>query len=363
MGLFEFFALAVQAVFRESSLTEVVLFATVMLFVVAAAYTARRSGVFFLALDGVLVVSACFSYLFAQLITHAVGKVGLASMLGGVLGGVAAGLVFTALTGWLIVEAGTNDIVVGIVANVAARQFSVLLVGMAQRNLAGVAGTLLPALHLGSLEKIPVLGAMLGNANVMSWLAILAPFGVFFLLNRTNMGLVLRAAQENPSALVGAGVSLPHTRMLGLLLAGGFAGLAGVACAMGALPARVQTTVPQGFGYLALVLVVAAGGRLAKSCLFALVFSVLGALPAMLDQLPVPTQLLRGVIYLAALVLLLLHAYRSHHRIQRREKAQRKKRAERKQHDKEPHTQKRVKPARRKKQEGRGGPVETESEA
>ncbi|MCI6640908.1 MAG: hypothetical protein MSH10_09110 [Pygmaiobacter massiliensis] len=347
MGLFEFVKTLVATLVSASGLTEFSLYATILLLAVGAAYLSRRGGMFFLGLDGVLVSAACGAYLASLYTTAHTGDAsGFDSMAAGVLGGLVAGLICTAVQAWFVVKVGSNDVLMGLTINLLVRQLGVVAIRLAHQHYQA-GRTLLPVLHLGNLAQLPVIGPMFGDANLMTWLSLASPFVVYFLANRTRVGLCMRAAQENPLALEGAGVHLSVIRTQAMLWAGVFASLAGIACAMGAMPVRVQTMVPQGFGYLALLLVFAAGGRLGKSCIFALLFSALGALPQAMSHMPLAASLLRCAVYLAAFLLLILHIYRHHHRVHKRVKAQKRTRAQRKQEEAVP--RKKAGASRRKK--------------
>lgn len=322
MGMVELLTLTVRSVFSKSGLTEFSLFFTVLILAVCAAYVARRSGVFLLAVDGALVCAASGAYFFAQFATAHLGEAGFVSMLAGVLGGLLGGSLCMLLTSWLIITAKGSDILVGVVINLAARQTSVVLMKLTQLRYAAER-TLLPALHLGALEELPFIGPVFGNANLMTWLALVAPFAAYYLVNNTGFGLCLHAAEENPHALVGAGVELSRIQMLGMLAAGVFASLAGIACSMGAMPLRVRTIVPQGFGYLALVIVFAASGRLRKSCLYAVVLSLLGAMPQAMAGVPLSSSLVRCIVFVAAFLLILLQMTSSRRQMKRKVRAQR----------------------------------------
>lgn len=306
-----------ETLISDASLQKLVMVATIFLLATLAAFMARRSGIFNLALDGTILVSACFAFLFSQLTTHWMGdKPGTVSAFVGVVAGVFAGLAFTALVGWLIIYVGGNDIIIGVVANYAARQFSLVITGLA----AGIVGTevasKLPVLHLAFLDGIPVIGPILGQSNLLSWLTLLLPVGIYMLVNRTRLGLCLRAAEENPTALINAGVEVSALKLKGLLISGLLASLAGVGCILGTgLLYNGKSTPPQSFAYLALVVVFAAGGRLGKSCGFALLLSILAALPPMLSTVPkMPLPLVGSLVYLAALVLMMLHVFRHRRR-------------------------------------------------
>lgn len=317
MSWFDWILTVMETLISDISIQKLVLVATIFLLTTLAAFMARRSGIFNLALDGTILVSACFAFLFSQLTTHWMGdKPGAISVLAGVLAGVFAGVVFTALVGWLIIYAGGNDIIVGLVANYAARHFSLVITGLAASIVSTAAISKLPVVRLAFLDGIPIIGPILGQSSILSWLTAFVPVGIYMLVNRTRLGLCLRAAEENPTALVNAGVQVSALKMKGLLISGLLASFAGIGCVLGSgMIYSSESAAPQSYGYLALVVVFAAGGRLGKSCGFALLLSILTALPAMLSTVEkMPLPLVRSLVYLAALILMLLHVFRHRHR-------------------------------------------------
>lgn len=317
MSWFDWILTVMETLISDISIQKLVLVATIFLLTTLAAFMARRSGIFNLALDGTILVSACFAFLFSQLTTHWMGdKPGAISVLAGVLAGVFAGVVFTALVGWLIIYAGGNDIIVGLVANYAARHFSLVITGLAASIVSTAAISKLPVVRLAFLDGIPIIGPILGQSSILSWLTAFVPVGIYMLVNRTRLGLCLRAAEENPTALVNAGVQVSALKMKGLLISGLLASFAGIGCVLGSgVIYSSESAAPQSYGYLALVVVFAAGGRLGKSCGFALLLSILTALPAMLSTVEkMPLPLVRSLVYLAALILMLLHVFRHRHR-------------------------------------------------
>lgn len=317
MSWFDWILTVMETLISDISIQKLVLVATIFLLTTLAAFMARRSGIFNLALDGTILVSACFAFLFSQLTTHWMGdKPGALSVLAGVLAGVFAGVVFTALVGWLIIYAGGNDIIVGLVANYAARHFSLVITGLAASIVSTAAISKLPVVRLAFLDGIPIVGPILGQSSILSWLTAFVPVGIYMLVNRTRLGLCLRAAEENPTALVNAGVQVSALKMKGLLISGLLASFAGIGCVLGSgVIYSSESAAPQSYGYLALVVVFAAGGRLGKSCGFALLLSILTALPAMLSTVEkMPLPLVRSLVYLAALILMLLHVFRHRHR-------------------------------------------------
>ncbi|MDD3203027.1 MAG: hypothetical protein PHZ05_04650, partial [Pygmaiobacter massiliensis] len=73
MSWFDWILTVMETLISDISIQKLVLVATIFLLTTLAAFMARRSGIFNLALDGTILVSACFAFLFSQLTTHWMG--------------------------------------------------------------------------------------------------------------------------------------------------------------------------------------------------------------------------------------------------------------------------------------------------
>lgn len=135
---------------------------------------------------------------------------------------------------------------------------------------------------------------------VVASVAIVVLFVLWLVLDRTNFGLRLRAAQENDELSLAIGIPVPAVYSLGFGLGAALAGLSGVLVAP-----MVSITPTMGVRIFALVfLIVIAGGlgRLWNSVLIAIAFSVLkGLITVFFD----PTK---GIIVTFVFVILLLTA-------------------------------------------------------
>src|SRR5699024_11108766 len=56
----------------------------------------------------------------------------------------------------------------------------------------------LPNIKLPIIDGIPIIGDILSNHNILSYVAILMIFLVYIFINRTPIGLRIRAAGESP---------------------------------------------------------------------------------------------------------------------------------------------------------------------
>ena len=101
-----------------------------------------------------------------------------------------------------------------------------------QRVLFGVPTTplqidTLPKLSIPLLSKIPFIGEIFFQQNILTYMAyILIPVSIF-VLYKTSLGLAIRSTGENPVAVDVAGLPVNRIRFLTVLVAGCIGGLAG----------------------------------------------------------------------------------------------------------------------------------------
>ena len=314
------------AVFDNAYLARLIALCTPLVFAAIGIVIARRSGIFFLAAEGVMLFSGTAAYFSDALVYRAVlgdaveGTAGYEQLLSraetagwivGLFVGLVAGVAFTLLFLPFILKFKVDPLLGGIVFNIFALALAGVCLRLFNRQDGQVSSALagaLPVLSIPQLEEVPVLGGLFGSTGWLSYLALLVPPAAFYLLNRTDFGLRLRAAEENPAALVGTGRRLEKTRLIGMLFAGAAVSLAGVALVL--MPQAATFTVrPGGEGYLALAAVWASGGGIFKSCVSVLLLSAVDALSDVWQGFAIPGNLLDALVYIAALAGLWLHAH------------------------------------------------------
>lgn len=330
-GWMELLRQMAAAVFDNAYLARLLALCTPLVFAAVGVIIARRSGIFFLAAEGVMTFSGMAAYFSDALVYRAIlgdaaeGSAGYEQLLSraetvgwivGLVVGLAAGILFTLLFLPFVLRFKVDPLLAGIVFNIFALALSGVCLHLFNRQdglLSSAAVGALPVLSISQLEEIPVLGGLFGSTGWLTYCALLVPPAAFYLLNRTDFGLRLRAAEENPAALVGTGKSLEQTRFCGMLFAGAAVGLAGVSLVL--MPPTPSFAVQSGGeGYLALVAVWASGGGILKSCVSALLLAAVGALSDVWQGFAVPASLIGALLYVAALAGLWLHAHNLKHR-------------------------------------------------
>jgi general nucleoside transport system permease protein len=148
-----------------------------------------------------------------------------------VLAGAAGGAVWGYVPGILKARTGAHEVITTIMLNYVAGLFLTWIV--LQRGVHDPNRTDAISKPVDSAARLPhLLGDGL-RVNLGIVLAVLATWGVAWLLNRSTFGFELRAVGANPDAARTAGMSVTRTYTLLMVVAGGLAGLGGATQVLG----------------------------------------------------------------------------------------------------------------------------------
>ncbi|QXV57514.1 ABC transporter permease [Amycolatopsis sp. TNS106] len=269
----------------------------------------ERSGAGFnLGLDGIMLVGALAGVLGSVAAGPWVG------LLTGLAVGVAGGLVYA-----VSVALGLDVVLTGIaISIVGAGASTYAFEVIAPAGQTNISGPLLPTVTVPGLAELPVVGPPLRTLSVGLWLAVAVALVAAWALRFTRAGLRMRAAADRETA-VQRGIAVGRYRLVAALIAGGLAGVAGATLTL----TTIGTFTPLmtgGRGFLVLAVVIigrqTASGVAAGAALFA-VMDGLGLL-AQTRDLGLPTEAYHALPYLAALIVLCVHAARQTRRDTRR---------------------------------------------
>jgi simple sugar transport system permease protein len=271
----------------------------------------ERSGVVDVGLEGKM-LAAAFS-------AGAVASIADDAWLG-LLAGIGVSTAFGALHGIACITYRGNQVVAGVAINIIASGLTIVL-GRAWFQEGGQTpqltseGRFAPIEFPGSdaIREIPILGPLysdlLGNHNVLVYIAFAVVPITWWVLYRTRFGLRLRAVGENPAAVDTAGISVPARRFQAVIIAGALCGVAGtyMSCAQtsGFLP-----NMTAGKGFIALAALVFGKWRPIPTMLACLLFGLLDALADRLQGVPlpgigeIPVQFIQALPYVLTVILL-----------------------------------------------------------
>ena len=128
------------------------------------------------------------------------------------------------------------------------------------------------------LSKIPVIGEGLFSHNIMVYLGILIAVGMWFYLNKTSMGLKLRSVGENPGAADAVGINVKRVKYLHICLGCGIMGIGGYYMALNMGGSFSSICWINGYGWIAVALVIFANWNTALAILGTFVFGFFNTL-------------------------------------------------------------------------------------
>ncbi len=272
-------------------------FSALLLLPALGGVISERSGVTNIAMEGMMLTGA-YAGVMTALSTH--------SLLIGVLGAIIAGGFMALIHAIVSINFKANQIVSGIAINIAALGLTnfLLFVQTGGQGVPSLASSLrLPVVTWGPLAKIPFLGPILFQQNIIFYVALLILLSIQFLLFRTNIGLRIRAVGEHPQAADTAGVNVRLVRYLCVISSGLLSGLAGAFLALG-ISGIFISNMTAGVGYIALAAVIFGKYIPLGAAGACLIFGLGEALSVRLQDTNISPNLLSTLPYILTLIAL-----------------------------------------------------------
>ncbi len=202
------------------------------------------AGMLNIALEGLMLIGAFFSVVFA-------GFTG--SLFIGVLLGIASAMLVAALFGAVSLNLKANVFISGLATNLLASGLTVVLAFQIFGNKGVVRFEIarLPSLSVPALARIPILGDLLIGHNVLVYLSWLIVVLAAVVIYRTPFGLRIRGTGLDAPTITSMGLKPRRYQMAGILISGFTCGLAGAVLTLN-LSAFVPN-ITSGRGWIALV--------------------------------------------------------------------------------------------------------------
>ncbi len=280
-----------------TTLARALAFSTPLLWAALGEIIVERAGVVNLGVEGMMILGALAGFVVAQ--TTGDPWIGLLAAI--VAGGLAA-----LLHAFFAVTLRANQYVSGLALTI----FGLGLSGLIGRGWVGrPLSNPMEFLTIPVLSDIPVLGtAFFEGQYLLSWMGLVAAAVLWFVLDHTRLGLVVRTVGENPAAADAAGVRVLTVRIAAVVFGGGMAGVAGGFLSLAYRPSWGQG-MTNGLGWIALALAIFALWGPLRAVLAALLFGAFFTLSFSLQSV-FPPQLLTMMPYLLTIVALTLIALR-----------------------------------------------------
>jgi ABC-type uncharacterized transport system permease subunit len=207
-------------------LANTLLFATPLIAAGLAVAIPFKAGMFNIGAEGQITLAAIFAAYVGFALELPAGIHVVVAVLAGIVGGMLWGFI----PGVLKATTGAHEVITTIMLNYVARFLILYLLGTTAFQREGRADPISPPiLETATLPRL----LDFGRLNVAFLLALAAAALAWWLINRSTVGFRLRAVGANPEAARTAGMSVPRAYVTAMVLAGGFAGLAGVSQVLG----------------------------------------------------------------------------------------------------------------------------------
>jgi len=161
------------------------------------------------------------------------------------------------------------------------------------------------------LSDIPIIGEIFFNQNILVYGAYFLVFAAWFVLNKTTLGLKIKAVGESPQAADSLGVSVRKVRYFAVGFGGIMSGIAGASLSI-ALLNVFQQNMTSGLGFIAIALVYFGGWRPFAVMGGALLFSMVNSLQLWVQVLniPIPSDFAVMMPYVLTILALIVSVQR-----------------------------------------------------
>lgn len=290
-----------NTILQPSFFYSIIRVATPLVLASLAVVITSNAGITNIGIEGVMLISALCGVL---------GSYYFGGPWIGLLFSVISGVLFSLLIGYVSLNLKADSVLTCIAFNTMAIGGTVFImysiVGDKGTTLALNSGKL-PNIAIPLIEDIPVLGDILSNHNILSYVAFIMIFISNIFIYRTPVGLRIRSAGEAPEALTSVGVSINNTKYLALGISGVLGGIAGAFMSMGYVT-WFSKNMTAGRGFIALAADAMGNSTPIGATLSSIVFAIVEALTYSLQIKKIPTELIQMLPYLVTIMGLVIYS-------------------------------------------------------
>lgn len=268
--------------------------ATPIIFASLGAVICTKAGVVNLGLEGIMLISALAGVL---------GSVWGKSLFWGLAAGIFAAVVISAVFAYFHLVLQANNVLCGTAINTMATGLTVFVLQLAtgeKGNSSSLKSFSFPQIDIPLIKDIPVIGSILSGHNVLTYVALIMVFVIWFFLYKTPTGLRMRAVGENPDAASSVGQNVIRIRFLAIVLCGVMTGLGGMYLSMGYLNMFVRD-MTAGRGFISLAACSMGQATPIGALLSSMIFAFFDGLSNILQVLKIPSEFIQMLPYLATI--------------------------------------------------------------
>lgn len=235
-------------------LSHAVFIGTPLLFGTMGEILNEKSGHLNLGVEGIMAMGACAGFMVGYKTN---------SLLFALLAAFGAGVLTSLIYAFLTITMMANQNVTGLTLTIFGLGLSnfigeYMLTNSATNNLKLPEGILqsLKTIKIPVLSDIPIVGEMLFNQSIFTYLGIVVAIVLFIYLNKTKKGLNLRTIGENPAVADAAGINVTKYKYINVLIGGGICAIGGAYCSMIICGGVWMANSVNGLGWISVALVI-----------------------------------------------------------------------------------------------------------
>ena len=258
----------------------------------------ERAGVTNIAIEGIMLIAAQTSVVSATV---------SGSLYVGLVVGILTGGLVAAFHALLSIRYKVDQIVSGVAINIFATGATSFISSkylQSQGELLNNSGTF-PIIPIPLLSKIPILGTIFFENNLVVYLTILIVIIMHIVLYYTPWGLRTRSVGEHPKAADTLGINVFFMRYMNVIIGGFIAGLGGAYFTLGSV-GRFDEVMTAGKGFIGLAAMIFGNWNPIGAFLASLIFGFADSLQIKMQILsvPIPSSILAMAPYLVTMLVL-----------------------------------------------------------
>lgn len=268
---------------------------TIILYATLGEIITERSGILNLGVEGIMLMGAFFGFYVAYTTESLVLAILGAALIGGLMGLIHA---------FMSITLRANQVVSGLALTMfgtgASAFFGIDMVGKTLKVSFEI-------IEIPILSKIPMLGKILFQHNILVYIAFILPLILWYIFNRTKWGLALRSSGEEPLSSEIMGIKVIKVRYIATIVGGVLVGISGAYLSVAYSKLWVEG-MTHGRGWITIALVIFANWNPLIAYGGAYLFGGLTQLGLNLQKFDIafPIILLKSIPYLFTLLFLFI---------------------------------------------------------
>lgn len=258
----------------------------------------ERSAVINIGIEGIMLIAAQAAVVGASITQNLYVGLIIALLVGGLV---------AALHAYLVIRFKVDQIVSGVAINIFGTGLTSFVSSrFLEKNIDLLNNSgVFPTISIPILDRIPVLGPMLFENNIIIYLMMILVAVMHVMLFYTPWGLRTRAVGEHPKAADTLGINVYFVRYVNVILGGMIAGLGGAYFTIGSV-GRFDEIMTAGKGFIGLAAMIFGKWNPIGAFSSSLIFGFADSLQVKLQilRVPIPSEFLLMAPYIVTMIIL-----------------------------------------------------------